>query len=253
MTVKPTMPRRFGWREAGLLVLVFAPLACLFLFAGPIPQDQSFHALADRRTFLGVPNFADVASNLPFLLVGVAGVLWCFRIGAGARNSWMVFFLGVALVFFGSGYYHLAPRDDSLVWDRLPMTVAFMGLLAALLSEHLFERIELPLLAAALAVGIASVLLWRHTGDLRVYIWVQAVGLLVIPYLLAAYPGRHTHRRYLLYGLGLYALAKAAELSDHQIFAATSGMISGHTLKHLLAAAAPFCVYLMLRRRTTTS
>jgi hypothetical protein len=239
----------FGWREAVLALLILAPLACLFLFVGPIPQDQSFHVLADRRELLGVPNFADVASNLPFLLVGAMGVLWSFRIGAGARSSWMVLFLGVALVFFGSGYYHLAPRDDSLVWDRLPMTLAFMGLLAALLSEHLSERIELPLLAAALAVGIGSVLLWRHTDDLRVYIWVQAVGLLVIPYLLAAYPGRHTHRRYLLYGLGLYALAKAAELSDQQIFALTGGAVSGHTLKHLLAAAAPYCVYLMLRRR----
>jgi hypothetical protein len=248
--VNPVNSNGLGWREAGLLVLVFAPLACLFLFAGPIPQDQSFHALADRRTFLGVPNFADVASNLPFLLVGAVGMLWCFgNAGAGARSSWMVFFLGVALVFFGSGYYHLAPHDDSLVWDRLPMTLAFMGLLLALLSEHVSERIELPLLVAALVVGIGSVLLWRHTGDLRVYIWVQAVGLLVIPYLLAAYPGRHTHRRYLLYGLGLYALAKAAELSDHQIFAWTSGVVSGHTLKHILAAGAPLCVYLMLKRR----
>src|SRR5688572_6671366 len=107
----------FGWREAVLALLILAPLACLFLFVGPIPQDQSFHALADRRTFLGVPNFADVASNLPFLLVGAAGMLWCFgNAGAGARSSWMVLFLGVALVFFGSGYYHLAPHDDSLVW-----------------------------------------------------------------------------------------------------------------------------------------
>jgi hypothetical protein len=240
----------FGWREAALALLVVAPLACLFLFAGPIPQDQSFHALADRREFLGVPNFADVASNLPFLLVGVMGVLWCFgNAGAGARSSWMVLFLGVALVFFGSGYYHLAPDDSSLVWDRLPMTVAFMGLFAALVAEHVPEKIELPLLAAALAIGIASVVLWRHTGDLRVYIWVQGMPLLVIAYVLAVYAGRYTHRRYLVYGLGFYALAKAAELSDHQIFEWTTGVVSGHTLKHLLAAGAPLCVYLMLKRR----
>ena len=241
-----------GWREAVLALLVLAPLAGLFLFFGPMPQDQSFHALADRRAFLGVPNFADVASNLPFLLAGVAGMLWCSRNpGAAARSSWMVFFLGVALVFFGSGYYHRAPDDDSLLWDRLPMTVAFMGLLAALLSEHLPGRIETPALASALVIGIASVFIWRQTDDLRVYIWVQSVALLLIPYLLAVYPGRQAHRRYLLYGLGFYALAKAAELSDHQIFALTSGTISGHTLKHLLAAAAPFCVYLMLKRRAS--
>jgi hypothetical protein len=241
------------WREAVLALLVFAPLACLFLFAGPIPQDQSFHVLADRRELLGLPNFADVASNLAFLLVGVIGMLWCGRNRAGARRSWMAFFLGVALVFFGSGYYHLEPRDDSLVWDRLPMTVAFMGLFAALLSEHVSARIELPLLAAAIAVGIASVVLWRQTGDLRVYLWVQAMPLLVIFYVLALYPGLYTHRRYLLYGLGFYAIAKAAELSDQLIFAWTDGAISGHTLKHFLAAGAPFCVYLMLRKRKSVS
>ncbi len=234
--------------NAALLGLVLAPLACLFLFAGPIPQDQSFHVLADRRSLLGVPNFADVASNLLFLLAGLAG-LWRSLNADGARRSWMTFFLGVTLVFFGSGYYHLAPRDDSLVWDRLPMTLAFMGLFAALLAEHVSERIELPLLVAVLVTGVASVLLWKHTGDLRVYIWVQATPLLAILYVLAAYPGRYTHRRYLIYGLGCYAIAKAAELSDALIFGWTSEMISGHTLKHLLAAGAPFCVYLMLRRR----
>ena len=209
--------------------------------------------LADRRTFLGLPNFADVASNVPFLLVAAMGMLWCGRNGAGARSSWMAFFLGVALVFFGSGYYHLAPHDNSLVWDRLPMTVAFMGLFAALLSEHVPGRIELPLLAAAIVVGIASVLLWKHTGDLRVYIWVQVMPLLVILYVLAVYPGRYTHRRYLLYGLGFYLISKAAELSDHLIFAWTSEVMSGHTLKHLLAAGAPLCIYLMLKKRKSVS
>jgi hypothetical protein len=176
---------------------------------------------------------------------------WCYRnSGTTARLSWFVFFLGVALVFFGSGYYHREPNDDSLVWDRLPMTVAFMGLFAALLSEHLSAKLELRLLVPALVVGIASVFLWKATNDLRVYVWVQATPLLVIPYVIAVYPGRHTHRHYLLYGVGFYALAKVAELLDYRIYDATLTAISGHSLKHMLAAAAPFCVYLMLRRRT---
>jgi hypothetical protein len=242
---------QFGWREAVLALLVFAPLACLFLFFGPVPQDQSFHALADRRAWLGVPNFADVASNLAFLAAGLAG-LRSARHAGGARSSWMVFFLGVALVFFGSGYYHLSPGDETVTWDRLPMTVAFMGLFAGLLAEHLPQRIERPLLAAALAVGIASVLLWRQTGDLRVYLWVQGMPLLAIPFVMALYPARYTHRHYLIYGVALYALAKAVEFADHGIFAATSEVVSGHTLKHLVAAGAPLCVYLMLRRRSRT-
>lgn len=243
---------RPGWREPALLLLVLSPLLYLLLLhGGPIPQDPGYHVFADARTCLGLPNFGNVASNLLFLLTGAAGMLWIRRHPrAGARLSWTVFFLGVALVFFGSGYYHRAPGDDSLVWDRLPMTVAFMGLFAALVAEHLSPKLERPVLAAAIAVGIASVMIWKLTDDLRVYIWVQVAPFLVIVFLAAFYPGRFTHRHYLLYGVGFYALAKIAEHYDYGIYTMTSAAISGHSLKHLLAAAAPFCVYLMLQRRT---
>ena len=249
--MEQTLRPRRGWREAALLLLVFAPLIyLLFLHGGPIPQDRGYHAFADTRTLLGLRNFGNVASNLAFLLAGAAGMLWCCQNPeTGARRSWTVFFLGVALVFFGSGYYHWAPGDDSLVWDRLPMTLAFMALFAALLTDHLAQRLERPLLVSAVAVGVASVLWWKATNDLRVYIWVQAAPLLAIPYVLAAFPGRYTHRHYLLYGVAFYALAKVAEYYDREIYALTSNALSGHSLKHLLAAAAPFCVYLMLRRR----
>jgi hypothetical protein len=250
--VEKTLRHRPGWRGAVLIVLIVAPLLyLLFLHGGPIPQDRGYHIFADTRTFLGLQNFANIASNIPFLLVGAAGFLWCRRKpGTSALRSWTVFFLGVALIFFGSGYYHYAPDNDSLVWDRLPMTVAFMGLFAALLSEHFGARLERALLVPAVVIGIASVLWWTIADDLRVYVWVQFAPLLVIPYVLAAYPGRYTHRLYLLYGVGFYALAKIAEHFDREIFALTSDVLSGHSLKHLLAAAAPFCVYLMLRGRS---
>jgi hypothetical protein len=250
--VEEALGRPPGWREAALILLVVAPLLyLLFLYGGPIPQDPGYHVFADIRTRLGVPNFGDVASNILFLLVGAVGILWCRgNRAAGARASWRVFFVGVALVFVGSGYYHWAPDDDSLVWDRLPMTVAFMGLFAALLGEHFSPRLERPLLLAAIAIGIASVILWTQTDDLRVYIWVQLAPLLAIPFVIAVFPGRFTHRHYLLYGVGFYALAKLAEYYDRETFVLTSNALSGHSLKHLLAAAAPFCVYLMLRRRS---
>ena len=239
-----------GWREAALILILVAPLAYLLLLHDPIPQDRGYHVFADIRTCLGLQNFGNVASNILFLLAGVAGALWCYgNPGAGAQRSWMVFFVGVALVFFGSGYYHHAPGDESLVWDRLPMTVAFMGLFAALVSEHLGEKFERVLLVPAIVVGIASVFWWKHTDDLRVYVWVQFAPLLAIPFTLAMFPGRYTLRHYLLYGVGFYALAKVAEFYDHPIYALTSQLLSGHSLKHLLAAAAALCIYLMLRRR----
>lgn len=237
-------------RTAALVLLVLGPLAWLMIGHGePILQDRGYHVFADFRSCLGIPNFGNVASNALFLLSGVIGTLYAWRKRSGAWRSWLVFFSGVALVFFGSAYYHGAPNDDTLVWDRLPMTIAFMGLFAALVSEHLGARHETRLLAAALAVGIFSVFWWQYSGDLRVYVWVQGAPLLAIPYVIAAFPGRYDRRHYLLYGVGLYALAKVAELLDHQVYAATGAAISGHSLKHLLAAAAVLCVLQMLKQR----
>ena len=245
-----TPVRAFGWREVTLLALAAIPLAVLMLGAEPIPQDPSYHALADTRTLLGIPNCANVASNVAFLIVGVLGLHLCLTRGAsGASRSWLVFFIGAAAISAGSAYYHWAPDDATLAWDRLPMTIVFMALFAALTSEHVRLHLEHVLLPVALVLGAASVAWWRYADDLRFYAWVQFAPLVMIAFLLLAYRGRYTHREYLAYGLVAYALAKATELGDAAIFDWTGRMISGHTLKHLLAALALFAVYLMLRKR----
>jgi hypothetical protein len=235
------------WREAVLLLVLLAPLV-LLLAGNPIAQDVRLHTYADQRAFLGVPNFWDVASNLAFLAVGFAGL--CTRAARnGASRSWLVAFLGTALLCFGSAYYHWAPDSERLVWDRLPMTLAFMGVFVALLSEHLGERLERVLLAPALIAGVASVLWWHYTDDLRFYIWVQLSPFLAVLVALFAFPARYTHRAYLLHGLALYSLAKISEGYDGEIYSLTAHALSGHTLKHLLAAGAVLFVYLMLLRR----
>ena len=124
-----------------------------------------------------------------------------------------------------------------------------MGLFAGLVSEHAGEEFERTLLAPAVTIGIASVAWWAYTDDLRVYVWVQAAPLLAIIFILIVYAGRHTHRAYLAYALACYVLAKAAEFQDREIYALTSQTVSGHTLKHLLAAMGILFIYLMLRRR----
>jgi hypothetical protein len=129
------------------------------------------------------------------------------------------------------------------------MAIAFMALFSAITAEHLRDALERKLLPVALAVGVASIAWWQYADDLRLYAWVQFGPLLALAYLLLACPGRYTHRYYLAFGLLAYAVGKAAELGDATIFAATSGLISGHSLKHLLAALAPWFVYLMLKRR----
>lgn len=244
------MPVQHRRRLAWLMVILLVPLAWLMLMQGPIAQPGTYHVFADARSCLGVRNFGNVASNLLFLVAGVGGCYWCSRhLKTGARRSWLVFFGGVALVFFGSAYYHSAPTNDTLVWDRVPMTLAFMGLLVALLSEHLGERVERYALLPAVMLGVASVLWWRYSGDLRVYIWVQAAPLLAIPFVLVMFRGRYSHRLYLVLGLVFYAFAKMAELRDQEVFELTGYVLSGHSLKHLLAAMAPVSLLLMLRRR----
>ena len=238
-----------SWREWGLAAAVLIALAVV-LALPPIPQDLKLHDLADKRAWWGVPNFMDVASNLPFLLTGVVGLALPFgRPTAGAARSWTAFFTGAALVFFGSVYYHWNPSNETVVWDRVPIMISFMGLFAALVSEHVDERLEGALLWPALVVGTGSVFWWAHTDDLRIYIWAQAAPMISIVYVLVAYPGRYTHRAYLAWALAAYALAKVLEFRDHEFYDLTGHAMSGHTLKHLLAALAILLVYLMLRRR----
>jgi hypothetical protein len=235
-----------------LLALLGVPLAILLVAVPPIAQDPVYHMLADARTFLSIPNFLNVASNLAFMLVGIIGLAGCLsrsRTRATVPYAWLVFFAATLLVGFGSAYYHWAPDDAGLLWDRLPMTIAFMALFVGIVSEHIDERLERTLLGPAILVGLASLAWWRHADDLRLYAWVQFAPLVALAFLFFAYRARYSHRIYLLYGLLFYVLAKIAELLDAQIFAWTGHVVSGHTVKHLLAAAAPLCVHLMLERR----
>jgi hypothetical protein len=237
------------WRCAVLGVLIFVPLVVLFLL-DPIPQDPGYHLFADTRAFWGIPNFFDMASNLPFLIVGLMGLRFVVKDRSGSpRVEWSVLFVGVMLVSFGSSWYHLQPSNDSLVWDRLPMAVGFMGLLDALIGEHISEPLARRLLAPLVILGIASVLCWKWTGDLRLYVWVQFVPLLTIPAMFLLFVGRYSHRWLLLVAFGGYALAKVTEAYDEVIFTATGGMFSGHSIKHVLAAAACYSILVMLAKR----
>jgi hypothetical protein len=238
-----------GWRHlltAGILVVSLTVVLSLPSFG----QDAKYHGFADRRVFLGIPNFLDVASNLAFFAVGIAGLRLCLeKHRRGAAKGWIVLFAGVTLVGFGSAYYHWAPSNATLVWDRLPMTVAFMGLFVALLGEHISDRLGAALLVPALLVGVSSVVYWHASGDLRFYVLVQLLPLLLIPVLIVLYRTGYSHRWLPLVALGWYALAKVAEANDLEIFTASGNLVSGHTMKHLLSAAGCATLLVMLGRR----
>lgn len=203
-----------------------------FLIFGPtITQPESYHAFADARRLFGVPNFWNVISNVPFALIGAMGLSRLH----GITNRFL--FAGLLLTAFGSAFYHLAPDDARLVWDRLPMTLVFMSLLAGLIAQGRDGRWDLWILSFLLVCGMASVLWWNVTGELRPYAVVQfGPGLVILPAF-----WRSTGSRYLGGAFGCYVLAKFAEFSDAAIYLVMP--LSGHTLKHVLAALAAYCIW----------
>ena len=252
----PPHPPAFRLRV--VLIAGLAGLAAAVLFARPpIHQQLEYHLFADQRTLLGIPHCLNVLSNVPFVLIGVAGMWFvAFRDRKGRRfrtlgERWpyLLFFLGVFLTSFGSAYYHLEPNNTRLVWDRLPMALAFMGLFAGILAERIGVRLGLALLIPLGAAGIASVLYWAETDDLRPYYLVQFFPMLAIPLLLLLFPARYTGTGFLFLALFWYVLAKLAEhLLDRSLFFWT-GWVSGHTIKHLFAAVGAYCILRMVMTR----
>jgi len=236
-------------REMVVGLLIFGSLLPL-LFTAPIPQDPAYHQFAGLKTVWGIPNFLNVVTSLFFVAVGLLGVL-SGRIHqlTVAPWSWRSLFGAVTLVGLGSAYYHWAPSHWTLVWDRLPMAVGFMALFIALLSENVNPKLETILLVPMCLLAIFSVVYWHFTDDLRFYIWVQVSPLLGILILLFLFRGRHTHQAYLMAALGLYILAKVAEVYDQSIYSVTRQSFSGHSMKHLLSAWAVLLVYRMLKLR----
>jgi hypothetical protein len=227
------------------------------LLLDPIPQDLAYHDFADRRAFAGIPNLCDVLSNLPFLFVGFVGLQYLFgrqlQLDMELRPAVAVFFLGVALTAFGSSCYHLQPDNVTLVWDRLPMTLAFMGLVALVSGEYINVKLGRALLWPLLVIGVGSVVWWHHTeqlgqGDLRFYGLVQFLPMLLLPLVLLLYPPRWSRGADYWVVCGWYLLAKLLEFFDRGIFDLT-GLVSGHTLKHLAAAMAPWCLLMMFKKR----
>jgi hypothetical protein len=235
----------------GLLALA------VMVFVPRIPQPAAYHDFADRRVILGIPNACDVLSNAGFAVVGILALIALrsprLSLNAEEHRAYLVLFVGVLLTSVGSAYYHLAPDNARLVWDRLPMTLGFMGLLAAVLGERVSAAACRMSLVPLLVVGACSVVYWYVTeingaGDLRPYLLVQFLPLFAIPLMIALLPPSYSHGYLFFVTLGMYVLAKICELGDAAIFRST-GAVSGHTLKHLLSAGGVYVLLVMIRRR----
>ena len=240
-------------------IVAFTLLAVAAAFLLPaMRQPVEYHDFADHRHTFGIDNFLDVVSNLAFLIAGVTGLV--IVIGGRARfefasERWpfVVFFLGVLLTALGSGYYHLAPDNETLFWDRLPMTIAFMGLVSSQIVDRINVRAGLMLLLPMLLIGAASVVYWRATermgaGNVLPYGILQGYSVIVLLLLARLNPSRYTRGSDIYWVFGWYVLSKLLETFDREVLTITH-FVSGHTLKHLAAAAAAFVVCYMLVNR----
>lgn len=237
-----------GHRARVALLVALAVIAvAVAAWLPPISQDQAYHVFADRRPMLGIPNFLNVVSNLAFLVVGAVGLALAPRARGGNRWRFGLLAAGVALTGVGSAVYHLRPNDATLVWDRLPLSLVFGAFFALVIEDRLTGPRD-GLFALLAALGPASVLYWRLTDDLRLYGLVQFFPLLAIPLILVLFPGGALRGADLVVVLLWYGAAKMAELADADLFAAGE-IVSGHTLKHVLAAMGAGRALLMLARR----
>jgi len=227
------------YRELILFVVVLV-IFSIFIGKDPISQNMDYHGFIDTRAFFNIPNFFDVISNAAFLITGLIGlIVTLVKKPTKAYASWIAFYLGVILVSPGSAYYHWTPNNQTLVWDRLPMTVGFMGLFCALIALYINEKLAKILLLPCLAFGAWSIYFWNQHDDLRIYFFVQFMPLALIPLMAVLFRDRGVKSRYLIIPLSFYVLAKIVEHKDPQIYELTKGFMSGHTLKHYLAAIAP--------------
>lgn len=241
-------------RSAKILVIL-APVVAgglAMFFVPPIAQDQAYHEFADARPWLGIPNFGDVVSNLPFLLAGLAGLALLPRfqlLDPRERWLWGVHFAAHFLTGLGSIWYHASPDDAHLVWDRLPLTGVIMSLAAIVIAERVGLKAGWRLFGPLLVAGVASIVLWRATGDLRPYALVQFGPMVCLPIAILLFPPRYTLGAGYGWAIGLYAVAKACEMLDRPIFEGLGGAMSGHTIKHLLAGGAAAALLGMAARR----
>ena len=242
-----------------IILATVALIAISFVFArGPVSQDPSYHEFADQRTIAGIPNGLNVLSNMAFIISGAWGMAFLALLlkRSGMTTlllEYLLFFFGIFLSGIGSGFYHYRPDNASLVWDRLPMTMAFMAFLCSMISERIDRRAGAIALTPLLALGAFSVGYWAWSesvgrGDLRLYAVVQFLPLIQLPLILLLFKAPRSYSIPVWSLAIMYVLSKVLEYFDRSVYV-TTGFVSGHTLKHVLAAAGTGCILKMLYDR----
>jgi hypothetical protein len=244
-----------------LITAIFVAALILLFLAPRMPIGPGYHDFADKRTLFSIPNAQDVLSNIPFFVVGIWGFLWLgARKGRSVfldgreRIPYLVFFAGVTLTGVGSFWYHMAPSDDRLPWDLLPMTCSFTSMVVVTFMERVNLRAGFFALVPALLLGILTVVYWMIStslgdGDYKFYLFVQFFSPVLLALIIGLFLPRYSGTGYLAIAFGFYVAAKIFEEFDYSIYRHLGRLVSGHSLKHVTAAVACYWIFKMLQRR----
>ena len=228
------------------------------IFAPRIGQDPHYHLFADDKTLLSVPNALNILSNLFFAWVGIEGLYRLIRqksliLVSEMYPAYLIFFIALILVAFGSSYYHWEPNNQTLVWDRLPITLAIMSFFTIICAERVSIRVARLLFPLLLIAGMISVVYWHFSeqagqGDLRPYALVVFLPVILTPLFLLLLPARYTRSSDIWWFFTWYLLSKLFEWLDAEIYDLLV-VISGHSLKHIATAIGCFIFLRHLRLR----
>ena len=245
-TSQPPSPRSPAAEYA--LYAFYAAMLALACLGPHVPQADHYHDFADQRPLLGLVNAADVLSNLPFLLLGVWGLLATCKTPAETLRSqggtpWLLLvFGGLVLTALGSSYYHLLPGDVRVFWDRMGMVPVFAGVLGLALQSLLNTRSAWLSALCVLLGGPLALWIWLQTGQLLPWAVLQGAGMVLLVVLAVwqqrSPPAAQLIRWPLAAIVAWYALAKLFELGDAAVWAGSGHLVAGHALKHLAAALA---------------
>ncbi|MDH3632538.1 MAG: ceramidase [Gammaproteobacteria bacterium] len=232
------------------------------ILAPRIAQDPLYHQFADQNAFLSIPNTLNVLTNLLFGWIGIEGLYRLLRqkslrIVNVAYPAYLGFFAALILIAAGSGYYHWAPDNQTLVWDRLPMTIAFISFFTIMLAERISVSLARMLFPVLIGVGIASIVYWylseqNGQGDLRPYALIQFLPMLLIPLILLLFNSSYTRSSDIWWFLAWYLVAKVCEAFDAELLNWLK-LLSGHSLKHIAAGIGCLVFLRHLRFRETVN
>ena len=253
--------KNFPDKIVSFLLLFTVVTALALSLVPPFAQPLSYHDFADKRSLFYISNFSDVMSNLAFIIVGYLGIKTIYQptpsqcvLTPEAKWAYLMGFIATLLTGLGSASYHLHPDNYTLFWDRIPIGILLMSFFAAIFIERVNRMIGFYLLLPLILLAILCTLQWELSelwgqGDMRLYIWSQGYPLLMILFILFFFPSPYVRNHYLTICFILFGLAKIAEGFDKIIYHFTSGTISGHTLKHLLAAIAVYSLVYDVKHR----